>query len=261
MEESITERARQAIAEAVPALRDAPWSPLGRGTDHTAFRVGEYVVRIGAPDETERERALLDIVRSRVTLCVPEPVFAHDGVMIYPLLTGTPLLGQALPPGGAEALGRFIRQLHDVPLARVEGLAPCEPVDPEDWLRDLHGDPELLDQLTAEPPAATTSLVLCHADLGAEHLLSDGRTLTGVIDWSDASLTDPAIDFARIYRDFGPAALEATLEAYGGLPGAFSRIRFFARCAALEDIEWGRTTGDERYVRTAMAALRWLFSE
>lgn len=259
MDESIEECARRALAEVALALRDAPLSPLGRGTDHTAFRVGEYVVRVGATDDAARERALLDIVHSRVALAVPQPVFARDGVLIYPWLAGSPLLGQALPPGGAEALGRFIRQVHAVPRVLVERLVPCDPADPQDWLQDLRGDPGLIDRLTEELPAATTSLVLCHADLGAEHLLSDGKELTGVIDWSDAAITDPALDFARIYRDFGPSALEAALEAYGDLPGAFPRIRFFARCAALEDIDWGRTTGDERYVRAGTTALSWLF--
>jgi aminoglycoside phosphotransferase (APT) family kinase protein len=259
MNESFAERARWAIAEATPSLRGMPLIPIGSGTGHTAFRAGEYVVRVGEPDDAERERALLDIVRPQVTLSVPAPVFARDGVMIYPWLVGVPLLGRALPPGGAEALGRFIRQLHDVPLAQAESLTPRGPADPEDWVRDLDGDPALIGRIRAELPAACPSLVLCHADLGAEHLLSDGQAITGVIDWSDASITDPAIDFARIYRDFGPSALDAALEAYGGLPGAFPRIQFFARCAALEDMEWGRTVGDERYVRAAMAALSWLF--
>ena len=62
---------------------------------------------------------------------------------------------------------------------------------------------ELLRVLHADPPPTSTERVLAHADLGAEHLLAADGRLTGVIDWSDAAVTDPALDFARPYRDFG----------------------------------------------------------
>ena len=48
-----------------------------------------------------------------------------------------------------------------------------------------------------------------------------------------AAVTDPALDFARHYRDFGPTFLDETLRAYGRDSPAFRRrITFFARCAA-----------------------------
>ena len=72
--------------------------------------------------------------------------------------------------------------------------------------------------------------------------MRDGA-LTGIIDWSDAAITDPALDLARLYRDFGPDFLAALLPAYGPLPEAMPRIEFFARCAALEDLAYGRATG------------------
>jgi aminoglycoside phosphotransferase (APT) family kinase protein len=77
--------------------------------------------------------------------------------------------------------------------------------------------------------------------------------VTGVIDWSDAALTDPAVDFARLYRDFGPAFLEETRHAYGGLDGSRSRIEFFARCAALEDLAYSRKSGRKEYADAAQS--------
>ncbi len=70
------------------------------------------------------------------------------------------------------------------------------------------------------PQPRARTRVVAHADLGAEHILAlDGR-LTGIIDWSDAAITDPAVDFARVYRDFGPGVLE---DAIGGLRRARGR--------------------------------------
>jgi hypothetical protein len=101
--------------------------------------------------------------------------------------------------------------------------------------------------------------VVAHADLGAEHILELDGTLTGIIDWSDAAITDPALDFARLYRDFGPGFLEDLLQVYGPLPGAMPRIEFFARCAALEDLAYGHATGRGEYVANAERSLDWLF--
>jgi len=51
--------------------------------------------------------------------------------------------------------------------------------------------------------------VFSHNDLGIEHVLGTPATaaVTGVIDWGDAALIDPACDFGLLYRDLGAAAL------------------------------------------------------
>ena len=86
--------------------------------------------------------------------------------------------------------------------------------------------------------------------------------ITGVIDWSDAAVTDPALDFARLYRDFGPSFLAEALHAYGGFEdahAAMARIEFFARCAALEDLAYGRHSGRSEYTHAAQHSIAWLF--
>jgi aminoglycoside phosphotransferase (APT) family kinase protein len=89
----------------------------------------------------------------------------------------------------------------------------------------------------------------------------NGATLTGILDWSDAALTDPALDFARLYRDFGPAFLDQTMRSYGGLDGARPRIEYYARCAALEDFAYGQRTGREEYAAAAERSFSWLFPD
>jgi aminoglycoside phosphotransferase (APT) family kinase protein len=97
--------------------------------------------------------------------------------------------------------------------------------------------------------------VFSHNDLGIEHVLVDpaGWAVTGVIDWSDAALVDPAVDVGLLYRDLGPPAL-----ALVGGPDA-ERAVFYARCAMLEDLAYGVTTGLDRYVAKSRTALSWLF--
>jgi aminoglycoside phosphotransferase (APT) family kinase protein len=83
-------------------------------------------------------------------------------------------------------------------------------------------------------------------------------TVTGVIDWADAAITDPARDLAMIYRDLGPDVFDLTLEHYGGRFDDADRGRaaFYARCKLLEDAAHGFAAPDaRRYAETALAHL------
>jgi aminoglycoside phosphotransferase (APT) family kinase protein len=198
---SARQRACAAIAEHAPAYGNLPVAVLGAGLDHQAFLVGDLVVRVGAG--VAREAALLRLVAAHLPIPVPRPRFADParGVLAYPLLPGGPLLGRTPPAGAAAQLGRMLAELHAIDPTPVD--VPVEAADPQEWLADLAGPPELVRVLHADPPPTFTESVLAHADLGAEHLLAADGLLTGVIDWSDAAVTDRALDFARLYRDFG----------------------------------------------------------
>ncbi|MEV0131103.1 phosphotransferase [Dactylosporangium sp. NPDC050688] len=261
MGESARQRAVRALTVHAPELNGAELRELGHGLDNAAFHAGDLVVRVTKDDEDGRsvrdETRLLALVAAHVDLPVPEVRFADEeaGVIAYPLLPGRPLLGRAAPRGLARTLGRFLRQLHDIDPAAVGGLVAVEDAEPAEWLADLDGPARLLGIVRTSVPAPGRGRVLAHADLGAEHILERDGAVTGVIDWSDAAVTDPALDFARLYRDFGPDVLAGTLDAYGGLPdGSAERIVFYARCAALEDLAYGGA-----HAKAAEESLSWLF--
>jgi aminoglycoside phosphotransferase (APT) family kinase protein len=119
--------------------------------------------------------------------------------------------------------------------------------------------------LEAPPPAGGWTPVFSHNDLGIEHVLVDPGTVavTGVIDWSDAAIVDPAVDVGLLLRDLGPAALQAAMGRYraeGDDPAALEeRAVFYARCRLLEDLAYGLETGRDRYLDKSLAALAWLF--
>ncbi|WP_164860605.1 phosphotransferase [Rhodococcus sp. X156] len=243
--------------------RWAPPAPWGNGLDHVVFRAGDLAVRVGRDVDVTHESELLAVLAAAdLGVAVPCPVLveAELAVLAYPLLPGAPLLGQPPPQGSATTLARALRRLHRVNAATVAGLVPRE-IDPGvEWLADLHGPVEHLDLLHATVPDPPEHPVLCHNDLGAEHLLADGGELTGILDWSDAAITDPAIDLSRLLRDFGPRFLDEVLDGYGDLGGdAMPRIYFYARCAALEDLAHARATGRAEYAVAARPSLTWLF--
>jgi aminoglycoside phosphotransferase (APT) family kinase protein len=119
--------------------------------------------------------------------------------------------------------------------------------------------------LDAPAPRDGYALAFSHNDLGIEHVLVDPVSwlVTGVIDWSDAAIVDPAYDFGLLYRDLGPAALRAAVGRYrmdaDGVAALTERAAFYARCSVFEDLAYGVETGRHAYVDKCLAAMEWLF--
>jgi len=266
--------------------------PLGAGLDNTAYLVGDGLVARFRRDPQDypavaREAALLGLVAGVCPVPVPpvRAVLPEAGCLVTDLLRGWPLLGRLadLPPGDAERLGgllgRLIGALAAVPPAEVAAAVDADETSPAEWLAEARetwaevaaGVPTACRTsverfLDAEPPPPEQRNVLCHNDLGAEHVLVDDRLqVTGVLDWSDAALTDPARDLGLIRRDLGPEALEAALPgllATGDWDADAVRRRalFLARCALLEDLAHGLGDGPRAYADKSLAALPELFA-
>lgn len=273
---------------------------IGAGCDNVAYETdaGLVVRRCADPDpaaraaQVDREARLLAVVAAAVPLPVPAPVFvsAADGCLAYRKLAGVPLVDlpadrradYAVPV--AVALGGLLAAMHAVPAGRVAGLVDVDRTPPAQWLAEASGHrDEVADRiphrhqreidafLAAPPPRLPPGGVFSHNDLGIEHVLvdPDRPAVTGVIDFTDAAVVDPACDFGLIYRDLGPAALDAALRGYaqaGGAPaaaGAPARMReravFYGRCSVFEDLAYGVRTGLRVYAGKSLAALDWLF--
>ena len=231
-------------------LGAVPVEPLDPGLDHRVYAVGDRLVaRFG--DRAVEEAALLAAIAPRLLLRVPVPVpvpvvvDAAAGCMVLPRVPGRPLLEipRAERRRFAPLLLRFAEAVH-----ALDVEAPEADDTPEAWLEEAHATwarvrdevPEGIEpRLVAPPPAARK--VFIHGDLGAEHVFADGGRITGVIDWGDAALGDPAIDHGRLMRDLGVDGDE--------------RARFYALCTAIEDLAFGLETGRDAYRDNALAAL------
>ena len=131
-----------------------------------------------------------------------EPPFA-----VYKLLAGTPLAGE--DSAGVRA---FLTALHGV---RTDVMPPTDWI--ERYREQCERFVELVFPLLDEPErrqaeelfAEVDSLTgftpsVIHGDLGAEHMLvRDGR-LAAVIDWGDAAVGDPALDYSWLVHELVP---------------------------------------------------------
>lgn len=264
--------------------------PIGAGLDHTAYLVdGELIVRFDADQDpvarAERVRTearVLRVAASAAPPAVPQPrvVDESEGALVYDRIAGTPLIGLAgSSPAGRSAawaatIGRFLHRLHRIPSASLDGVRHEDQI-PDEWLveaRDsypaaaehvpdaLRGPIETF--LAADPPPGSDRAVFCHNDLGIEHVLVDPGTsaITGVIDWGDAAVTDPARDLALVYRDLGPAALAVVADQVDADDPMLARARFYARCSVFEDMIYGLEPGNDVYLAKSVASLAWLFA-
>ncbi|WP_116952702.1 phosphotransferase family protein [Jiangella endophytica] len=273
---------RAALGRQLPRLAGAPVVPLGAGLDNVAYEAGgELVLRRSRDDDpgvrlaaARHEAALLTAVAAVSSLPVPEPVFVDEptGILAYRRLTGAPLLFRPVadPAALAEPLARFLTGLHADADGTLSALVETDGAPGEQWLADAAESYETAAEviapadrtrvetfLAAPPPGPARRLTFCHNDLGAEHVLADGAAITGVIDWTDAAIADPAVDLGRLYRDLGPDVVERIAGSYDGDADAVApeRVVFYARCALLEDIAYGVESGAAEYARLGLAHL------
>jgi aminoglycoside phosphotransferase (APT) family kinase protein len=271
--------ARTLLADQFPDLALDSVVHLADGFDNTVFVVdGTWAVRFPRREVAvallARELPLLEPLAPRLPLPVPVPELIGRPSGGYPwpfwgarLLPGVELADAALSedarePLGAE-VGRFLAALHDPSVARdLGGTLPPDPMrrsqpavrgplarETLDRLASRGGwDPgSAVDRAVDDLLAVASSVggptgvpVLAHGDFHLRHLLvtADGAA-TGVIDWGDACLADPAVDLSMAYGGFAGPARAALLSAYGDVVDEErelrARVLAVGLCAALAD--------------------------
>jgi aminoglycoside phosphotransferase (APT) family kinase protein len=185
--------------------------PLREIDDGWDFKVlvvdNDWVVRWPrhrlAVEEIEKEVELLPAIAAFLPVEVPrfEYISREPWLVAYHFIRGEPLVDE--DPAGVRA---FLDALHGIDVGTVPGPQP-------DWLETYREQADefrravlpLLD-LDEQPRgeellAETETLMgfepaLTHSDLGPTHLIVRDDRLVGVIDWGDARVGDPAIDYA-----------------------------------------------------------------
>lgn len=226
---------------------------LGAGWENVAYALGDgLLVRVSlVADPAERrmaarrDRTILDAIRGRLSVATPQVDWVDEslGVTVGPIVGGR--LASAAPhldhPVFARSVGEFLAQLHaiavgpqvDFPRApsAVDELASAADSVVSQLDRLDPADRRMIEDFLAGPVPGGSVVTVVHNDLGEDHLFVDLETsqLTGVIDWSDAGLGDPARDFALLLFDFGETVFHAALASYGSADdGVAERARWFA---------------------------------
>ena len=254
----------------LPNADYAKLEPFGSGDFCIAFQWGNQVVRVARHPEAasalRRETCVLAGIGGMLPLPVPQPTY-YSPPGCPPFTIHNEILGEVLTreswenlpsfelEKAAEDLADFLRTLHSIP---VEMSQKCElaRLDAAAFARRLREasmetiyeflDPETRHQLDttlekwsllSQPDEWQPSLL--HCDIGPGHVLYDpqAKNVTGVIDFGDILIGEPARDFVYIYEDYGPVILNEVLNRYAGqeAPKMMFAIR---KWYLLEAISW-----------------------
>ena len=263
---------------------------LGEGWDNVVWAVGDdlvlRVVKDADPEvrctTVERDVALLAFAGRHSTLPSPRVIAAEPaaGALLTTRIPGVAAVDAERLDTAALAgdLATFLSALHGVaPEVAAEVVRP-DPDPAEAWLEqlgeeyaevagdvdaDLRAPVEAF--LATSPPPPARDLVFCHNDVRDDHVMVDPGTggVTGIVDWGDAVLGDPALDLATVLTDFGPWVLARVLAGYRHPreAGLRDRIRWVARRRMVEDLAWRVRTEDARGLGRTSTTLRGLLAD
>jgi aminoglycoside phosphotransferase (APT) family kinase protein len=257
-----------ALAAAHPGIDVAGATVVDTGWDYVVPRRPTVALVLAV------ERRLLALLGPRLPVAVPE-LSLHalpDGTAygLYPRLPGVAASCADLPavcdglaglltslhavsPADALVLGLAAPGKLDLAVLADRAAAEVVPLLPWAAVAALHAAFAVL----REPVAVET---VVHADLGESNILVlDGR-LSGVIDWSDAHVGDPAIDLSWPVQCLGPAGARAALAAYRPPVGVdldelWRRAAAHATVQPVHAVLYGLDRGDQPYVRRQLGRL------
>ncbi len=236
----------------------------------------------------DQERRTLELIAPLLSVEVPHWKICTDELIAYRALNGIPA-GTIDPEAKAyvweidlanvpdqfhESLARGIVSLHQVSVEKAQAVGlPVKTAEEvrvemnrrmdavknefgvgrtlwERWQSWLHNDETWMRET-----------VLTHGDLHAGHILINTQAqVTGLIDWTEASVADPARDFIAHYRTFGQNALNKLISAYAAAGGrTWSRmaehVMEMNATFAIEIAEFALKSGLDEYRQMAMQSL------
>jgi aminoglycoside phosphotransferase (APT) family kinase protein len=267
------------LREQLPGLVGERVETISEGWDSEVHVLdGTWIVRVPkrpqVAAEVRAEIALLAELGPTLPVAVPQAEAVgppDEGWFAYRFIDGAPMRRAAQ----ADGVAAFLSALHRFPVERAVELGIRRP----DWTASLA---DRLDEFSSrvapllepgerrraldrfaefqgEPANFAFRPALIHADLGPEHMLCDpaGR-LVGVIDWTDAQVGDPALDFSWLLTGLGERFASELLEAYEGeIDEAFrARVAFSHLLGPWHEVLYGVDFGLPQYVESGLAGVR-----
>ncbi|HDR7792284.1 TPA: aminoglycoside phosphotransferase family protein [Bacillus luti] len=243
------------IKEALPNLSIHSYKQNEEGWDNVAVIVNdellfrfprkqEYAMRIPLEKElcTILSHSLQEIMVPQYHLFYKNDSDEAPLCSYYTLIHGEPLKKETVTQLGDKELKAIITQLatflaalHRIPLKRVETLGfPIEKT--LTYWKELQTKlnqyvtnnltslqklavHRLFENFFACIATSTFQNTIIHADFTHHHILfnEQNKTISGVIDFGDAQIGDPAFDFAGLYYDFGHKFTTSVYEQYSTL--------------------------------------------
>lgn len=260
-------RVEDALREALPNVELADVRVIESGWDSRVCEVADrWIVRVARNESAaagyEIEAQLLPRLAPTLPLQIPVPVRVGSGWALTSRIGGAPVDAEAGRDHGAQ-LGIFLRTLHAFPVAEARALGVPEEQRAFDIERFrtlvlpllARGERRAAAQLLTEHERAESEPRLTHADLGPEHILVGEGTITGVIDWTDTRIGDPAIDLAWPLHGAPTPFAGAAAETYGVGAALARRALVYHALGPWHEVIHG-LRNDSSWVESGLAGVR-----
>lgn len=253
----------------------------------------DWVLRLPRREDvmprTRVEKQALDLVNKYArSFQAPNWIIYTDELIAYKKLDGVPAgtidhnIGNYvweidinnIPPSFHMSLGRVLAELHSIPndKAKEFGLIVQTPEEARKSMKQRMNNVKTKFGVGEKLWNRWQSWVnddemwpkktgLIHGDVHAGHTMIDKEAnVTGLIDWTEAKVTDISNDFVFNYKAFGEEGLEALIIAYkeaGGYywPKMKEHIIELVAAYPVSIAEFAIVSGAEEYVQMAKKAL------
>ena len=279
-----------------PELDVTSFSRITGGWASDTFEVnGEFIFRFprhaNHKFDLQKEIRLLPSLSKILSVKIPNFEFIDQNIPYvgYKKIQGVPIMHCDLTSDKlAKQMASVLLEMHSFPPEKALELGVLK----LDWKQDYANFFELVRNKTfnllEEPVRAKAEAVfdeflnnadnfsftpiLVHRDLaGDAHILCDTETnvINGIIDWEDACIGDPAIDFTGLYWDCGEKFTKAILSHYEDLGGNgpetdrtfWQRNLFYYQIGHFHTIMYGLEINNENHLREGIETINKIFGD
>jgi aminoglycoside phosphotransferase (APT) family kinase protein len=288
---TITQEEASGIIEAqFPLLKPVEIAELGQGFDNTVYIVNnKYVFRFPRKEHAVQllkiENQLLPLIVDKVNIAIPEPIFFGQATKDYKW----PFTGYRLVKGdspgvlsneirnlSAAPLALFLKKLHLFPIEQAEKMGVpydrFERMNIRKRKEMLIGNIKKATELqlvedtqiamewlsTMEVEELDSPVVLVHGDIHIRNILVNKEgVISGIIDWGDTHLGNPAIDLSIVYSFLPTSGRELFFQIYGEVSADIKMVaKFFAIYVAFILVLYGHDLKDEQLVASAKESIK-----
>jgi aminoglycoside 2''-phosphotransferase len=251
--------------------------------DNLVFRFPKYVEGI---KKLKKETEVLEQIKGKLSLSIPYPRYKsmetnEVGKVFngYQRIEGTPLWPDMMKniyneERIASQLVQFLTELHSQPVDSLGNEKKCAE-DIRNSIVDLYGKfkdklfPYMneaskaeidynFDTFLANKELLSFNTVLIHGDFGASNILWDSKReeITGIIDFGETEIGDPAYDFAGLLSSYGQPFVKRCLSMYPDGEKIFERMTFYKSTFALQEALHGVENNDREAFESGMRGYR-----